>query len=130
MLCGCCLILINTLREIQVPLPPVRSSQNLSFSPIGYANYSISVQNIHLSMSVFRNSIPAKRQSDTCKHVRPDILDFLKSSFQSDFLCRKQKSRLLQEVLYCHGKISTGNVTQKKPTALFPKLLPNSPNPR
>jgi len=91
MLCGCCLILINTLREIQVPLPPVRSSQNLYFSPIGYANYSSSVQNIHLSMSVFCNSIPAQRQSRTCKHVRPDILDVLKSSFESGFLCRKQK---------------------------------------
>ena len=64
MLCGCCLILINTLREIQVPLPPlreiqvplppVRSSQNLYFSPTGYANYSSSVAKhsfVHVSAS-------------------------------------------------------------------------------
>ena len=43
MLCGCCLILINTLGEIQVPLPPVRFSQNLYFCPVGYANYCSSV---------------------------------------------------------------------------------------
>jgi hypothetical protein len=54
MLCGCCLILINPLREILVPLPPVRSSQNLYFSPIGYANYSSSVAEhsfVHVSFS-------------------------------------------------------------------------------
>jgi hypothetical protein len=96
MLCGCCLILINTLTQIQVPLPPVRSSQNLYFTPTVYANYSSSFAEqsfVYVDVTQFYTLciFPAQWQSHTCKHVRPDALDVLKSFSDSGFLCRKQK---------------------------------------